>query len=37
VTFTGQEMESRTMDVIRVTEMLNAAHVEALLARSDAS
>ena len=35
--FTGQEMESRTMDVIRVTEMLDAAYVEALLARSDPS
>jgi hypothetical protein len=37
VAFTGLEMESRTMDVIRVTEMLDAAHVEALLARSDPS
>ena len=37
VAFTGQETESRTMDVIRVTEMLDAAHVEALLARSGAS
>jgi len=37
VAFTGLEMESRTMDVIRVTEMLDAAHVEALLARSEAS
>ena len=37
VAFTGQEMESRTMDVIRVTEMLDAAYVEALLARSDPS
>jgi hypothetical protein len=35
--FTGLEMESRAMDVIRVTEMLDAAHVEALLARSEAS
>jgi hypothetical protein len=37
VAFSGLEMESRTMDVIRVTEMLDAAHVEALLARSEAS
>ena len=34
VAFTGLEMESRTMDVFRVTEMLDAADVEALLARS---
>jgi hypothetical protein len=34
VAFTGLEMESRRMDVMRVTEMLDAAHVEALLARS---
>jgi hypothetical protein len=34
VAFTGLEMESRTMDVMRVTEMLDAAHVEALLAQS---
>ena len=37
VAFTGLEMESRTMDVIRVAEMLDVAHVEALLARSGAS
>ena len=34
VASTGLEMESRRMDVMRVTEMLDAAHVEALLARS---
>jgi hypothetical protein len=34
VAFTGLEMASRTMGVMRVTEMLDAAHVEALLARS---
>jgi hypothetical protein len=37
VAFTGLEVESRTMDVIRVTEMLDAAHVETLLAWPDAS
>jgi len=37
VAFTGLEKESRTMEVIRVTEMLDAAYVEALLARSEAS
>jgi hypothetical protein len=37
VAFTGLEMASRTMGVMRVTEMLDAAHVEALLARSDPS
>ena len=37
VAFTGLEMESRTMDVMRVTEMLDAAHVTALLARSNPS
>jgi hypothetical protein len=37
VAFTGLDRQSRTMDVIRVAEMLDAAHVEALLARSEAS
>jgi hypothetical protein len=37
VAYTGLERESRAMDVMRVSEMLDAAHVEALLARSDPS
>jgi hypothetical protein len=37
VAFTGLEMESRTMDVIRGTALLDAARVAALLARSGPS
>jgi hypothetical protein len=37
VAYTGLEMESRAMDVMRITEMLDAAHVAALVARSEAS